>query len=380
LKGFFRQSRQVKKGCFLKGQVFSRIFYIYFFIFCFLSVKSFGQKAEFIREHSYIASNDDSRNSAKAKAIQEAQTSLLQELGVVVEARQNMNTVASGNRLQQDFTEELKTYTIGKIQTSVVDGTEKFTQTNLGAIVYSATFNMVVDTADLRKYLDGIVKQKQQAITDSLQRAKKMSEIQNRAKADSLAKANKISKEIKANRNNNFLFSIRPEFVFAGIYQKDTVFSDSPKDTSVIRATANGVGASMELGAIISEIFYFTTELSGGMRYFGGWLNAGACFDFGFPYVVGVSAGFHNTLLPVEFKRNDKILASKNGQNISFAGIFSKHILGNEGNLDITNKILFGYKKNPVAYNQSGKEFVYDGGFNFTYILSVGYTFIKNKR
>ena len=142
-----------------------------FLIICSLPVSIFGQNLTITKPYTYTASNDDSRNSARAKAMQEAQAALLQELGVLVEARQKMTNRTSNNDLRQDFIEELKTYSLGKVQTSVVEGTERFADN-----IFSATFNMVVDTADLYRYLDGILKQKQQARADSI---KNVREIEN---------------------------------------------------------------------------------------------------------------------------------------------------------------------------------------------------------
>ena len=135
----------------------------------------FAQMQTFTIERSYPVSRDDSHNSAKAKAIEEAQIELLQELGVLVEAQQKMRTIASGNKSQQEFTEELRTYTLGRINTVIIDGTEKF-----DGRAFSATFEMNVDTAALRANLNNIVEQKQQAIADSIAQV-------NKARADSLA-------------------------------------------------------------------------------------------------------------------------------------------------------------------------------------------------
>jgi antitoxin component YwqK of YwqJK toxin-antitoxin module len=119
------------------------------------------KKLEVIKRYTYTASRDDSYNTAQAKAIHEAQVALLQELGVLVEARQKMNTIASGANVRQDFVEELKTYTIGKVQTEIINGTVNFAPNDKGDMVYSATFSMRVDTTDLYRYLDNIVKQKE---------------------------------------------------------------------------------------------------------------------------------------------------------------------------------------------------------------------------
>lgn len=177
--------------------------FLFLFAIIALPMFAFGQKVEFTKPYKYTASNDDSRNSAKAKAMEEAQAALLQELGVLVEARQKMTTSVSGNNKQEDFVEELKTYTIGKVQTIVVAGTERFTDNDKGDMVYSATFKMAVDTSDLYKYLDNIVRQKEQARADSLAIIKKRMEEEAEAarrqraqiekvRADSIAKVEKV--------------------------------------------------------------------------------------------------------------------------------------------------------------------------------------------
>ena len=138
---------------------------------------SFGQKVEFVKSYKYTASNDDSRNSAKTKAMEEAQAALLREIGVLVEGRQKMTTNVSGNNTKEDFVEELKTYTVGKVQTTIVAGTEEFIENDKGYMVYLATFKMVVDTADLYKYLDNIVKQKEQSRLAETQKEQKIQRI-----------------------------------------------------------------------------------------------------------------------------------------------------------------------------------------------------------
>jgi hypothetical protein len=118
-----------------------------------MPLAAFGQNKEFTIQHKYTASNDDSKNSAKGKAMAEAQAELLQQIGILVEARQKMATTNSG----QNFAEEIKSYTAGKVQTQVINGTEEWSNN-----VYSATFKMIVDTAGLYRHLDNIIKQKEQ--------------------------------------------------------------------------------------------------------------------------------------------------------------------------------------------------------------------------
>ncbi len=162
-----------------------------------------------------------------------------------------------------------------------------------------------------------------------------------------------------------------------------TVFSVRPEVASGF--TAMGIGASVELGTIIRRNLYITGELSGGVRYFGIEANVGKCLskewdlktvwgDVKVKNIFGGTAGFHNTLHPVEFRdtQTGETLKTKTGNNIGIAGGFWKIMLGRKHNLDITNKIMLGYRKNPSDYD--GTTLSYDKGFDVKYMLSIGYT------
>ena len=138
--------------------------------------------AVFERTHTYNASPHDSRITAREKATSEAEALLLREIGVLVESNQKMVTINA----EVNFTEEIRIYTSGKVQTQIVSGTERFTEDDRGNMIYSATFRMEVDTAALFAHIDNIVRQKQQALADSIAQV-------NEARRDSLARAQRIS-------------------------------------------------------------------------------------------------------------------------------------------------------------------------------------------
>ena len=150
----------------------------FFSIISFLPFIAFAQVAEFTVPHTYMASRDQTFNDARAAAMQEAQTALLQQLGVLVEARQNLVRREVNGISQEDFMEEAKTYTLGRVQTRVVNNTENFAVNSDGAMVFSATFQMTVDTADLFRHLNGILVQRQQARADSITRVQRISHIE----------------------------------------------------------------------------------------------------------------------------------------------------------------------------------------------------------
>jgi hypothetical protein len=351
---------------------------------CFLPISIFGRTAEFERQHSFRAGDTDSRVSARNTATQEAQTLLLRELGVLVESRQSLKTTNE----KEDFSEEVQIYTLGRVNTEVLRET-------WDGETFSATFRMVVDTAALFIHLENVVNIRQQARTDSLALVRRGQAdsiaLVRQAQADSIslihrARADSISLEqqIRARQaglasninepktttatnrqiqgNRHFVFSLRPELV-AG--------------TSVM-----GAGGTVELGVIGANGFYFSTELNGGGVYYGGALNFGKCLnrDGLLKNAVGVSAGYHNTLLFVNFIKENETLKSQTGTNIGIVGIFWKLMFGEEKNIDITNRILFGWKKNPGFYNSENEKIVFEEGINTTWTIGIGYTLTRKRK
>jgi len=166
--------------------------FIIFFVF--LCAPLFARTAEFTVEHEYQANRNYTFNDAQAAAMQEAQADLLRQLGVLVEARQRSATTTIGGNIQEDFfVEEAKTYTLGRVRTEVVE--ERLQRWS--EFIYSATFRMEVDTADLFKYLNNIVRQREQARADSIAqiertRADSIALVE-RTRADSVARVQRIS-------------------------------------------------------------------------------------------------------------------------------------------------------------------------------------------
>ena len=143
-----------------------------------------------------------------------------------------------------------------------------------------------------------------------------------------------------------------------------------------------GAGGAAELGVIGRNGFYFSTQLSGGGVYYGGFLNFGACFNKNgmLKNAVGVSAGYQNTLLSVNFWQENEIIKSETGTNTSIGGLFWKLMFGRERNFDITNRVLFGQRRNPDFYEQENGRIIFDEGFNTTWTLGIGYTLIRKRR
>jgi hypothetical protein len=148
----------------------TKTFALYIFIVCILPVSIFGQTATFTVDHEYQANRNYTFNAAQEAAMQEAQADLLRQLGVLVEAQQRSATRTIDGNLQQDlFVEEAITYTLGRVQTVVVE--ERFQRWS--EFVYSAIFKMEVDTVDLFAHLNNIARRREQARADSIAQAER---------------------------------------------------------------------------------------------------------------------------------------------------------------------------------------------------------------
>ena len=77
-----------------------------------------------IKEYRYNVSDDDSKNSARKKALAQVKVLILEEIGVFVESYLELNKVVGDKKYQKYFKEEIKNLTAGIIKTKIID--EKF--------------------------------------------------------------------------------------------------------------------------------------------------------------------------------------------------------------------------------------------------------------
>ncbi|MCL2845970.1 MAG: hypothetical protein FWE23_11090 [Chitinivibrionia bacterium] len=156
------------------------------------------------------------------------------------------------------------------------------------------------------------------------------------------------------------VFSVRPEFITTGAVM--------------------GVGATAEFGKINTNGLYLSSELSLGAAFLGGWFNIGMCFnkDGGVKNVLGLGAGAHFSGAYVDFRNyNGTWLGRDKEINMNFVGAFHKLLIGREKNIDITNRFMLGYRRNPVDFLKETDSFVYDNGLGMAYTLSIGYTLTR---
>ena len=77
-----------------------------------------------VKEYQYNVSDDDSKNSARKKALTQVKILILEEIGVFVESYLELSTIVEDDKYQQYFKEEIKNLTAGIIKTKIID--EKF--------------------------------------------------------------------------------------------------------------------------------------------------------------------------------------------------------------------------------------------------------------
>jgi hypothetical protein len=163
------------------------------------------------------------------------------------------------------------------------------------------------------------------------------------------------------NRNSAFLLSVRPELVMG-------------------TAVAN-VGLNVEIGAILENGLFLSGDFGGGAIYFGGGFNIGYCInqDGNAKNVIGATLGARFALKPVEFMIHPPISTTEFGINTSLGGIFHKLMIGGQNNLDITNRLMFGHRSNPVIFRVNNNQFFYEDGVNITWSLGIGYTLTRKR-
>lgn len=78
---------------------------------------------EFVKEYQYNISDDDSKNSARKKALNQVKVLILEEIGVFVESYLELNKIVTDEKYQQQFKQQIKNLTAGIIKTKILDET-----------------------------------------------------------------------------------------------------------------------------------------------------------------------------------------------------------------------------------------------------------------
>ena len=83
--------------------------------------KSNKRVKEIIKEYQYNTSDDDSKNSARKKALNQVKILILEEIGVFVESYLEINKIVADKKYQKYFKQEIKNLTAGIIKTKILD-------------------------------------------------------------------------------------------------------------------------------------------------------------------------------------------------------------------------------------------------------------------
>ncbi len=106
----------------------------------------------FIREYYYNASEDDSRNSARQKALTQVKILLLEEVGVYVESYLDIETDATDDD-KQYVRERINTITAGDIKTTILD--EQY-----DGETYYVKASVIVDSENVEARINEILERK----------------------------------------------------------------------------------------------------------------------------------------------------------------------------------------------------------------------------
>lgn len=165
----------------------TRITLVFFLLVIFIPNSAFAETKTYIKEYSYRASEDDSRNSSRVTAMREVKLLLLEELGTYLESI----TEVKNFQLTKD---QITSLTAGIVRTEVVD--EKW-----NGETYWIKTKIVADTDDVIKSIDKLRKDRNQSreLEDTKRRSDALLE-ENKELREKLALAKGNAKEIVQKR------------------------------------------------------------------------------------------------------------------------------------------------------------------------------------
>lgn len=157
-----------------------RISLISFLFVLFVPYFSFAETKTFIKEYTYQASEDDSRNSSRAIALREAKRLLLEELGTYLESV----TEVQNFQLTKD---QIFTLTAGIVQTEIVD--EKWDGHS-----YWLRARIAADSTEVIKNID--------VLRNDRAKTKELEEVRKKAN-EQLREIERLRKKLAATKDEN---------------------------------------------------------------------------------------------------------------------------------------------------------------------------------
>ena len=163
-------------------------------MFCLIPNLIFSAQREFVREYSYIASEYDSKVTARDNAVDQMRAVLLREIGQVVIAEQRMENASRSNEFIYDnYSEKITAIAASMVKMEIL-------QEKWDGQKYYVRAKMLIDPSEVSKKAN-----------DVLMNQKEMKTLQDKNK-DISQEVEKLNKEIssikvKMQRNENFLFA-----------------------------------------------------------------------------------------------------------------------------------------------------------------------------
>ena len=112
-----------------------------------LATSAFGENRTFMREYTYSAGEDDSRNSSRSKAIEQVKVLLLEEIGLYVESWVQLDQVETNEQMSEFFQQEIRQVTAGITETVIADE-------SWDGYSYKITAQITVDTDDVLRRIN----------------------------------------------------------------------------------------------------------------------------------------------------------------------------------------------------------------------------------
>jgi hypothetical protein len=172
-----------------------------------------------------------------------------------------------------------------------------------------------------------------------------------------------------------------------GMAESWSYFVSARPEFLAVFGEITSAGFAAEFGLMDFNGLFFSAELNGGAYYGGFGLNAGYSsvihdlrFDSPFDelrFTAGVYVGFHHVTIPVNLEsESGERLGRIYGSHRGMAGLFWKFTCGY---IDVTNRLLFGYRNRSPWYDEAVNDIVrkrYDG---LVYTIGIGYTLTKER-
>jgi len=154
-------------------------------------------------------------------------------------------------------------------------------------------------------------------------------------------------------------------------------------DLMILIGEVSSFGLNFEFGMLDENGFLLSLDAGAGVNYYGVGVNVGYSFtgSGNSVNIIGVSGNFHNTELVVRVRSGSgPLVSTEYGKNRAYGGIFWKIMPLENEPLDITNRFLFGYKRNSAWWDGDLGEITFKKGFSVTYSLTAGYTLMKRSK